>query len=622
MLFLYCNKENNIADDSDILFDRAVRITTNIDDKNEISRANFIGNDLSLTLDYGEDNELLHTNNRKWNYSDGVWSIEGEEYMLWKDNSTPVDVYAYSPYIEGVTDNKNISFQVKDNQSESNTNESDLLGCTIPQYKNNGIASLQLTFKHVLAQIKVNLTYGNSVGENPSASSFKIKNVMTGVSYDATTGIAISNMESKKDVTVAKSSNGNIYTAILPAQTLTGELIEITVNNNTYTYNINEGTIHELKAGNILTLNLQVGVQEIILKGVSVEDWNTQNISDMTATQKTWSDFAIKPSKGEGTSGEPYLIYNAAELAYIANEINNSEKGKGINIKLENDIDLSGLDWIPIGANSTNCLSGSCLIDGNNKKIIGMSAINQTQSPVSGFIGYAKTGVKIANLIFENPVVRANSGATSLTESGLGTVIGFAKGSCIISNCHVTGGYVQGPYNSGGLAGKISGGTILYASSYNGTIYRVGFNSGSIVGEIGSANVIACYSTGIIRGTNGYGAAIGKTGGGNISLISTYTTVTPDAESAFVATLTGTPLTITSCYAQANNKITNNNQNEIQLVDFSDSNNNETIISNMNETIDKNQYIVNMTLEKFHYEINNDVTTSNLFPFVIKKFEE
>ncbi len=55
-------------------------------------------------------------------------------------------------------------------------------------------------------------------------------------------------------------------------------------------------------------------------------------------------------SGGDGSSGNPYRISTAADLAAIAQQVNNSGIAHydGVYFKLYNDINLGGMEWEPI----------------------------------------------------------------------------------------------------------------------------------------------------------------------------------------------------------------------------------------------------------------------------------
>lgn len=620
-----CNKESELAGNLNQSFDRNVKISTNIDNERKLSRADFTGTDLSLTLDYGsEDNAVLHTDNRKWKYENSSWTLDGDENMLWKDNSTPVDIYAYSPYINDITDKKNIRFAVQTTQNEDNMTTSDLLGCNKLQYKNEGEPTLSLELSHLLSQVKINLSFGNSVGENPTVESITLNNVATSVIYDATTVTATTDNESKNNVTVSKAAASYSYTAILPAQLLAaGKFLTFTVNGENYSYTIKEGSVPELKKGEILTMNLQVGEQSVLVKSVTIDDWKTENVNNMVAAKKTWADFAVKPSEGKGEIGDPYLIYNAQELAWIAKEVNNKAGGSVMHVLLKKDIDLSGLEWLPIGksdAATSRYLLQSSVIDGDGHSIIGMEAVNHPDFFVSGFVGYAKLNTEIKNINFVNCTSKSSQGGSG--DRGAGVVAGFLKGGCKVINCNVINGFIQGLYCNGGIVGKLAGTSFVYACSFDGTVFASTGNSGSLVGEVNASHIIASYSKGMISKYGGTcGGTIGKlicTAQDNqTKLHSVYTISKANNSISYIGAFSGNYRDIKSCYALDGNNITMNSGEEGITISASID---DEVMNDMNATLVDNTTVTAEGWDKYYYVKNDDIS-EGAFPYILKKQE-
>ena len=68
-----------------------------------------------------------------------------------------------------------------------------------------------------------------------------------------------------------------------------------------------------------------------------------------------WDGTSTEAYSGSGTEADPYIISNGAQLAYLANvldEGNTNTSGKFF--KLTADIDLGGNEWNPIGEDTTN----------------------------------------------------------------------------------------------------------------------------------------------------------------------------------------------------------------------------------------------------------------------------
>ena len=79
------------------------------------------------------------------------------------------------------------------------------------------------------------------------------------------------------------------------------------------------------------------------------------------AVTDTWVDFAASSfSGGNGTQASPYVITSAQELALLAKYVNaENSLYSNAHYVLGCDIDLSGHDWMPIGAIVGNGLNGS-----------------------------------------------------------------------------------------------------------------------------------------------------------------------------------------------------------------------------------------------------------------------
>lgn len=76
-----------------------------------------------------------------------------------------------------------------------------------------------------------------------------------------------------------------------------------------------------------------------------------------TAQQKSiYGDFShyyeadiTKFSGGSGTEEDPYLISTVDQLSYLSYSVNSDVDWSGVYFKQTADIDLSGIDWQPIG---------------------------------------------------------------------------------------------------------------------------------------------------------------------------------------------------------------------------------------------------------------------------------
>lgn len=151
------------------------------------------------------------------------------------------------------------------------------------------------------------------------------------------------------------------------------------------------------------------------------------------------------PSSGyEVTQDGVYHIYNAEGLMKWASDADVLNK----NLVLENDIDLAGKTWIPIGTDmNTDGYSGE--FDGNGKFIYNLSVENNDGNNVGFFGGLAAGGV-VHDVKFDKASVTGSSSNTSVF---VGVVAGSSLGK--IEDCNVRNSEVSG-YNAGAITGNNS----------------------------------------------------------------------------------------------------------------------------------------------------------------------
>lgn len=273
--------------------------------------------------------------------------------------------------------------------------------------------------------------------------------------------------------------------------------------------------------------------------------------------------FVMPPIKvsalnGSGKENDPYLISSAEELRSIARIINEGgdPSFSSAYYTLENNIDLSGSEWTPIGT-ATDPFKGT--FDGNSHIVSGIT-INRPNDDDQGLFGYSYSAA-IKNVGVINADIKgsenvggicgysyydANSAATYIENcyftgeiSGMGSVggicgegyvdirncynngevsgNGYIGGICgtslrnaSIKNCHNTG-KVSGRFDIGGICGRSQGGI---KNCYNtGVISGTEHNIGGICGSDGSEGNIksidSCYNTGSVSGTEYAGGICG-----------------------------------------------------------------------------------------------------------------
>ena len=128
-----------------------------------------------------------------------------------------------------------------------------------------------------------------------------------------------------------------------------------------------------------------------------------------------------EPTKTSGI----YHIKNGAELAWFANQVNTQSTAKTYKAVLDNDIDLCGFDWTPIGTSSKK-FAGE--FDGQGFTIDNMY-IN-TNARYQGLFGYLTYNTASAGAVVKNLVLRGSIESTYNSTSGVnvGALVGQIQG--------------------------------------------------------------------------------------------------------------------------------------------------------------------------------------------------
>ena len=238
-----------------------------------------------------------------------------------------------------------------------------------------------------------------------------------------------------------------------------------------------------------------------------------------------------------------YTVTSAEDLKNIAKLVN-EQWNLGINITLTSDIDLSGIDWTPIGIDYNHRYTGT--FDGGGHTITGLTVTGSYK--YAGLFGDIDENGTVKNVVLEDVQI------TSDNSSGYaGGVAGDSWGT--IENCSVSGS-VSGTTFAGGVVGSQWGGSITGCNS-SATVKGVIF-AGGIAGETNSgASLTGCYATGDVTvendGTNNShaGGMVGYNGGGTLTACYATGSVTGSGSGTiYVGGVTGSNNlgTLTACY--------------------------------------------------------------------------
>ena len=244
-----------------------------------------------------------------------------------------------------------------------------------------------------------------------------------------------------------------------------------------------------------------------------------ETISVTLTPSTAWDGAEQEQPDGSGTQTDPYQIGSGAELAWLANAVNNASGGTKFYVVLTDDIDLGNQPWTPIGK---DFYEFSGVFDGKGHVVEGLKVSNAADA---GLFGVAK-GAAIKNL-----VVR---GSVTGTDNAAGILAKAKSEACTIENCGNEAA-VTVAKSGGGYAGGILGNAVaaIYVERcYNsGTVTSTGNTSysraGGIVGYMsgsGTAKVNTCYNTGNIISDSYAAGVFAGYGGYSLTVSNCYNT--------------------------------------------------------------------------------------------------
>lgn len=162
-----------------------------------------------------------------------------------------------------------------------------------------------------------------------------------------------------------------------------------------------------------------------------------------------WDGNASSETVPAESSPDIYTINTAAELKWVADEVNSGRKFVGKTVLLNTDIDMQGFTWAPIGTQD-NPFRGN--FDGQNH-VISNLVLDAGQYENAGLFGYVNA-VKSTESYFKD-VTFLNVKATGVNTGGVlaGTIYTNNNSSVTISNISSDGIFTG--YTMGGIIGYI-----------------------------------------------------------------------------------------------------------------------------------------------------------------------
>lgn len=274
-------------------------ITLSISEPVVLSRTNTseTGNVLKTTFIAGDKIGVSATGgasatNAKFTVSADGTSLTTETPITFQFN-TDAALTAYTPYVEGASDN--VTFSINPDQTAvGNFNASNFMTSKATVSKANPTASLTFTPRMTLVYVEM----AGALGVN--ATNLKLRGIKPTLTWTASTDEVVAAGDAT-DVTMYKAADKSVFMAFIPAQTSTAgeQLFAITIGSDSYTYKPN-GAI-EFKEGTVKRFKLTVNADQ------------TVNIESSVAGVTDWTDTSAAT---ENESGE--LTRNYLELISVA----------------------------------------------------------------------------------------------------------------------------------------------------------------------------------------------------------------------------------------------------------------------------------------------------------------
>lgn len=254
-------------------------------------------------------------------------------------------------------------------------------------------------------------------------------------------------------------------------------------------------------------------------------------------------NITLDKDKGYTDNGQGnYTVTSAEGLKAVADIANNGNLG--INITLTENINLTDMDWTPIGIDYNHQYTGT--FNGGGHTITGLTVTGSDQ--YVGLFGHIGSGGTVKDVTLEEVKIESNNDM-----SAVGGVAGRSYGT--LENCSVSGS-VSGSGIAGGVVGYQSGGFLTGCSS-SATV-NAGGVAGGVAGLTDSgATLTACYATGdvtlesINSGGNFVGGVVGSNTSCTLKACYAWGSVTGSGSGTiYVGGVTGTndEGTLTACY--------------------------------------------------------------------------
>lgn len=283
-------------------------------------------------------------------------------------------------------------------------------------------------------------------------------------------------------------------------------------------------------------------------------------------------NITLNKDKGYTDDGQGnYTVTSAEGLKAVADIANNGNLG--INITLTENINLTDMEWTPIGKDNNKAYTGT--FDGGGKTITGLTVTGSNK--YAGLFGRIGSGGTVKNVVLEGVQITSDNSsgyASGVAGNSWGTIENCSVSGSVSGSFSVGGvvGYqfggsitgcsssasVKGTQRAGGVAGTTNSGATLTACYATGdvTVENDGTSyawAGGIVGTNGGNSILACYAAGNVSGKGSGTIYVGGVVGENYATVTAcYWSGLPDNDNGGATKVDGTNVTWQTAVAAMN----------------------------------------------------------------------
>ena len=359
---------------------------------------------------------------------------------------------------------------------------------SVQSQTNNGVVSVPVTVGGTDSNITAEIPQGVSVAENTQVLTLSVKtmeksnaavNPTDGQIFDALDvhmeGIAAGNtvpmLITLKHYLPMGLNNGNVWMYhVEQGNTVAMILVDEPENHNEFSYDPLTGNV---------TLAM-ASFSEVTLVA------DVHNAWDGTAAD----GFA----GGTGTEEDPFLIANAHQLAYFRDQVDAGNTYEGQFVKLNNSINLSHVNFDPIGygyeskkyMDDGKTFNGT--FDGGNRTITGLY---QNGWELGSKYSYSMAGGGLFASVVDATIknVKITDANIAMECVDMGILVGYSQGNCTYENIGIYHSKIANYQRAtGGLVGEVSprrnaDGTLMFAENTH-TFKNIDIGFNVVVGSL------------------------------------------------------------------------------------------------------------------------------------------